>query len=158
LLGFERADSYQLSLAAEERGDVFDTIDVGALSIGNPHAIVWVESVERAPVELVGPRIEGHTRFPSRVNVGFAEIVSGGQLNLRVYERGVGETQACGTGACAAAVYGIQTGKLESPVTVVLPGGKLEIEWRGEGEQVIMTGPASFVYDAELLDNGPECD
>lgn len=158
LLGCERADSYPLTLAAEGHRDALDVIEIGALSIGNPHAVVWVESVERAPVELVGPRVEGHPRFPSRVNVGFAEIVNRSQLNLRVYERGVGETQACGTGACAAAVYGIQTGKIDSPVTVVLPGGTLEIEWRGEGEQVIMTGPASFVYDAELLDNGPECD
>lgn len=158
LLGCERADSYHLTLEAAERHDSHDVIEIGALSIGNPHAIMWVESAERAPVELVGPRVEGHHRFPARVNVGFAEIVSRGQLNLRVYERGVGETQACGTGACAAAVYGIQTGKLDSPVTVTLPGGKLEIEWRGEDQQVIMTGPASFVYDAELSDNGPECD
>lgn len=127
-------------------------IKVGALAIGNPHAVLWVSSTATAPVEELGPILESHPRFPNRVNVGFAERIDEHTINLRVFERGVGETEACGTGACAAAVHGMLTQGLISPVSVHLPGGTLQIEWQGLGEQVIMTGPATFVYDGELFE------
>lgn len=127
-------------------------VKIGALAIGNPHAVLWVSSTATAPVEELGPLLESHPRFPNRVNVGFAERTNDHEINLRVFERGVGETEACGTGACAAAIHGMLTQGLISPVSVHLPGGTLRIEWQGLGEQVIMTGPATFVYDGELFE------
>ncbi|MFC0267671.1 diaminopimelate epimerase [Kushneria aurantia] len=121
-----------------------------ALSMGNPHAVIDVASVDSAPVAQLGPAIEAHPRFPHRVNVGFMEIVAEDRVRLRVFERGVGETLACGTGACAAAVSGIRRGLLTSPVSVTLPGGELTIEWANQATSVIMTGPAVRVFDGRI--------
>ena len=142
----DAALNYELPLYPDQASK----IKIGALAIGNPHAVLWVNSAVSAPVDELGPVLESHPRFPNRVNVGFAERIDAHEMNLRVFERGVGETEACGTGACAAAVHGMLTQGLVSPVSVHLPGGTLQIEWQGMGEQVIMTGPATFVYDGEL--------
>ncbi|GAB3376574.1 diaminopimelate epimerase [Spongiibacter taiwanensis] len=123
---------------------------VGAVSMGNPHVILSVPDVDSAPVETVGPVVESHSRFPQRVNVGFCQIISRTQLRLRVFERGVGETLACGTGACAAVVSGIVQGQLDHCVEVTLPGGALAIEWQGLGHPVIMTGPATTVFEGQI--------
>ncbi|WP_373083517.1 diaminopimelate epimerase [Zhongshania sp.] len=123
---------------------------VGAVSMGNPHVILPVADVDTAPVAEVGPIAEQHPRFPQRVNVGFMQIIDRDTIKLRVFERGVGETLACGTGACAAVVSGIEQGKLNSNVTVHLPGGSLTIEWQGAGQPVIMTGPATTVFEGQI--------
>jgi len=127
---------------------------VSVLSMGNPHAVQVVPSVEAAPVTKDGPVIENHDRFPRRVNAGFMEVVDRHRIRLRVWERGVGETLACGTGACAAAVAGIRRGLLESPVEVETRGGRLTIEWVGQGTTappaVRMTGPATKVFEGEI--------
>ncbi|QTF92629.1 diaminopimelate epimerase [Halomonas sp. BM-2019] len=125
-------------------------VEIGAVSLGNPHAVLRVDDVERAPVARLGPAIEAHPRFPKRVNVGFMEVVSPHEIRLRVYERGSGETLACGTGACAAVACGVRQGLLESPVTVHLPGGDLAIEWAGPGTPLAMTGPAVRVFDGRI--------
>ncbi|MFG6667826.1 diaminopimelate epimerase [Halomonas sp. HNIBRBA4712] len=130
-----------------------ESLSIGAVSMGNPHAVLTVESVERAPVERVGPLLEAHPRFPRRVNVGFMQVDSKSEIRLRVYERGSGETLACGTGACAAVASGIRQGLLQSPVTVHLPGGRLTIEWPGEQESLIMVGPATRVFDGRVTLN-----
>jgi len=121
---------------------------VSVLSMGNPHAVQRVDDVESAPVTADGPLIERHVRFPHRVNAGFMQVVGPHEIRLRVWERGVGETLACGTGACAAAVAGIRCGRLESPVRVVTRGGVLTIEWTGGS--VMMTGPATKVFEGEI--------
>ena len=121
-----------------------------ALEIGNPHALFQVESVATAPLETLGPLLQDHVLFPQRVNVGFFERLSDDQINLRVFERGVGETRACGSGACAAVIAGIRLGLLTNKVTVNLSGGPLEIEYAGEGEPVFLIGPATTVYRARL--------
>jgi diaminopimelate epimerase len=126
------------------------TVEVSALSMGNPHAVQVVDDVDRAPVTSEGPLIERHTRFPERVNVGYMQIVDRHHIRLRVYERGAGETLACGTGACAAVVAGISRGLLESPVTVTTRGGDLAIAWDGPSRPVLMTGPAQTVFEGEL--------
>ncbi|HAC68531.1 MAG TPA: diaminopimelate epimerase [Pseudomonas sp.] len=126
------------------------TVDIAALSMGNPHAVLRVEDVHNAPVHTLGPKIEHHTRFPQRVNVGFLQVVDRHQALLRVWERGAGETQACGTGACAAAVAAISQGWMDSPVSLDLPGGRLSIEWAGPGKPVMMTGPAVRVYEGQI--------
>lgn len=125
------------------------TIEIGAVSMGNPHAVMLVDSVKAAPVATIGPKIEKHELFPQRCNAGFMQIVSRDEINLRVYERGVGETLACGTGACAAVVSGILRGLLNNNVTVNLLGGALTIEWAGEGKPVIMTGAATRVFEGK---------
>ncbi len=127
------------------------SLEIGAVSMGNPHAILRVDDVGTADVEELGPLIESHEDFPQRVNAGFMQVVSDTEINLRVFERGVGETLACGTGACAAVVYGINRGWLRDTVTVNLPGGKLLISWGGEGEPVIMTGPTAVVFEGNIL-------
>jgi diaminopimelate epimerase len=124
--------------------------EFSAVSMGNPHAVLRVDDVRRAPVETVGPAIESHPLFPERVNVGFLEIVDRHQARLRVYERGSGETLACGSGACAAVVAGIEREWLDSPVDVFLPGGSLTIHWRGRGFPVMMQGPAVTVFEGEI--------
>lgn len=124
--------------------------EFSAISMGNPHAVLRVDDVRRAPVETVGPAIESHPLFPERVNVGFLEIVDRHQARLRVYERGSGETLACGSGACAAVVAGIEREWLDSPVDVSLPGGSLTIHWRGRGFPVMMQGPAVTVFEGEI--------
>ena len=126
------------------------TVFVAVVSMGNPHAVQWVPDVDAAPVAQTGPLIESHPRFARRVNAGFGQIVNRRTLRLRVFERGVGETLACGTGACAAAVIGISQGKLKERVTVSLPGGKLTIAWKGPGQPVYMTGPAEHVFDGQI--------
>ncbi|HRH17708.1 MAG TPA: diaminopimelate epimerase [Aquabacterium sp.] len=125
-------------------------VDVAVVSMGNPHAVMRVDSVEHAPVEELGPQIEGHARFPRRVNAGFLEVVNRGHIRLRVYERGSGETLACGSGACAAVVAGIRLGWLDPTVDVDTRGGRLTIQWAGPGQPVLMTGPAVKVFDGDI--------
>jgi diaminopimelate epimerase len=128
-----------------------DDVEVAVVSMGNPHAVRRVDDVQRAPVvEIEGPQIEGHERFPRRVNAGFMEVVSRSHIRLRVYERGAGETLACGTGACAAVVSGIRLGWLDHRVDVDAPGGRLTIEWAGGDAHVFMTGPAETVFEGEI--------
>lgn len=122
---------------------------ITAVSMGNPHAIIWVADVEAAPVHSVGPLIETHPLFPARTNVEFAEVVSADRIRLRVWERGVGETLACGTGACATAVAGALTGRTDREVTIELPGGELQVRWDAEGI-VYMTGPATEVFRGSI--------
>ena len=131
-------------------------VQISALSMGNPHAVQIVDDVDIAPVATQGPLIERHARFPQRVNAGFMQIVDQHRIRLRVYERGAGETLACGTGACAAVVAGIRRGLLESPVAVQTRGGELTIAWAGIDnpdpmESVYMTGPAETVYEGEII-------
>ena len=131
--------------------DVADeTLETTVVSMGNPHAVQVVDNVETHPVEQHGPLIERHQRFPKRVNAGFMQIVDRHAIKLRVYERGSGETLACGTGACAAAVAGIRRGLLDSPVRVTTRGGDLNIAWCGPGRPVLMTGPAVTVFTGEI--------
>jgi len=133
-----------------ELGGARETVLISAVSMGNPHAVQIVDDVETAPVELTGPLIEHHVRFPNRVNAGFMQVLDRQHVKLRVFERGVGETLACGTGACAAAVAGIRRGVLDSPVRVDARGGQLSISWAGEGEPVLLTGPAVTVFEGEI--------
>jgi diaminopimelate epimerase len=126
------------------------TVEVAVLSMGNPHAVLRVPDIDAAPVATLGPILEGHERFPRRVNVGFMQLRSRGEIALRVYERGAGETLACGTGACAAVVAGIRLGWLDALVDVHTRGGLLTIEWQGSGHPVLMTGPAETVFEGEI--------
>ena len=123
---------------------------ISAVSMGNPHAVQVVVDVDTAPVSASGPEIEHHAWFPARVNAGFMQVLDRHHIALRVFERGVGETLACGTGACAAAVVGIQRGLLDSPVSVAMRGGTLSIAWAGGEQPVMMTGPAVSVFEAEI--------
>jgi diaminopimelate epimerase len=125
-------------------------VEIAALSMGNPHAVQIVDDVDSAPVVALGSQIELHPRFPERVNAGFMQIVDAHHIKLRVFERGSGETLACGTGACAAAVAGIQQGRLQSPVKVSARGGELHIAWQGSTAPVMMTGPAVTVFTGTL--------
>jgi diaminopimelate epimerase len=125
-------------------------VEVHAVSIGNPHAVIRVRDVARAPVDTVGPAVENHPRFPRRVNVGFLEIVAPDHVRLRVFERGVGETQACGTGACAAVAVGRRHGPLAEEVNVDVPGGRMIVRWPGPGEQVWLTGPAETAFEGHV--------
>jgi diaminopimelate epimerase len=127
-----------------------DNVDVAVLSMGNPHAVVRVEDVDKAHVAYLGPLIENHAAFPKRVNAGFLQVLSRTEVKLRVYERGAGETLACGTGACAAVVAGIRQGWLDPKVKVHTQGGVLTIEWQGEGASVMMSGPATTVFTGEM--------
>lgn len=124
--------------------------EISALSMGNPHAVMLVDNVDTAPVLEVGPLLESHERFPERVNVGFMQLQDTNHIRLRVFERGSGETSACGTGACAAVVSGIRRGLLSNDVTVALPGGELQISWPDDESSVWMTGPAEHVFDGEI--------
>jgi len=126
-----------------------ETVGITVVSMGNPHAVQVVADVDAAPVEATGPLIERHPRFPRRVNAGFMQVVDRATIRLRVWERGVGETLACGTGACAAVVAGIRRGLLDSPVRVETRGGALSIAWDGPGTPVLMTGPAATVFEGE---------
>jgi diaminopimelate epimerase len=123
---------------------------VSTVSMGNPHAVQVVDDVDTAPVAETGPQIEHHPRFPKRVNAGYLQVLDRGHVKLRVYERGAGETLACGTGACAAVVAGIRRGLLDSPVQVEARGGRLSICWDGEGEPVYLSGPAVTVFEGEI--------
>jgi len=125
-------------------------VEFGAVSIGNPHAVIRVRSARAAPVDTVGPAMENHPRFPRRVNVGFLEILAPDHVRLRVFERGVGETQACGTGACAAVAVGRRHGPLAEEVRVDLPGGRLIVQWPGPGEPIWLTGPAETAFEGHV--------
>jgi diaminopimelate epimerase len=127
-----------------------ECVEIGAVSMGNPHAVLTVSDVDSAPVATLGPRLESHARFPKRVNVGFMQIVTRNHIRLRVYERGAGETEACGSGACAAAVIGQIQGHLDTVVRVSLPGGDLVISWAGIGQPLYMTGPATRVFEGQI--------
>ena len=143
ILADQRASQYQLTVDGSE-------FEFSALSVGNPHAVILTDSVDSAPVESLGPILESHPFFPERVNVGFMQIIDRGHIRLRVFERGVGETLACGTGACAAVVVGRLQDILDETVTVDLPGGQLKISWGGEGQSVMMTGSATRVFEGEI--------
>ena len=138
--------SYDLSLEPEYT----DIFSISALNIGNPHAVITVPAVDSAPVLLIGPLVERHPRFPEGVNVGFMEVVSRKKINLRVFERGVGETKACGSGACAAVVAGRLQGLLDETVEVQLTGGRLSVTWAGNNDTIKMTGPACKIYEGRL--------
>ena len=142
-LAERRALTYQLEVGGA-------AIEISALSMGNPHAVQLVKDVDAAPVRTQGPAIEAHARFPQRVNAGYIQIIDRGRIKLRVYERGAGETLACGTGACAAVVAGIQRDLLDPRVVVTTRGGDLGISWQGEGKPVLMTGPAVTVFSGEV--------
>ena len=125
-------------------------VDISVVSMGNPHAVQVVTNINSAPVAAYGPLIETHARFPQRANAGFMQVLDRHAIKLRVHERGAGETLACGTGACAAAVVGIRRGLLDSPVRVSMRGGALSIAWNGAGQPVLMTGPATTVFEGEI--------
>lgn len=125
-------------------------VEVAVVSMGNPHAVQRVDDVERAPVALIGPQVEAHERFARRVNAGFMQVKSRSEIALRVFERDAGETLACGSGACAAVVCGIRLGWLDDTVNVHTRGGVLTIHWAGEGQPVMMTGPAVTVFEGEI--------
>jgi len=138
-----RAQTYWIEVAGQ-------SMEISAISMGNPHAVQIVDSVERAPVLVQGPLIENHPRFPQRVNAGYMELLDRHRIKLRVYERGAGETLACGTGACAAVVAGITRGYLDSPVDVHTHGGPLRIAWRGSRSAVLLTGAAETVFEGAI--------
>ena len=123
---------------------------VGVVSMGNPHAVLIVDDVALAPVAELGAKLEYHPRFPNQANIGFMQIIDRNTIKLRVFERGVGETKACGTGACAAVVVGQQQGLLGTKVTTHLTGGDLSIEWQGPGKHLLMTGPSTHVYEGQI--------
>ncbi|MDG2293978.1 MAG: diaminopimelate epimerase, partial [Methylophilaceae bacterium] len=135
----------QYSLALKETA-----INISAVSMGNPHAVVVVDDVNTAPVVEIGAEIESHPHFPQHVNAGFMQVIHPHEIKLRVYERGSGETLACGTGACAAVVSGIQLNLLRSPVLVNMRGGQLNITWTNASSPVMMTGPATIVFEGEI--------
>jgi diaminopimelate epimerase len=143
------ADAEALTYSLQIADD--NSIEIAALSMGNPHAVYQVEDIDTAPVSELGSLIEKHEFFPERVNAGFMQVISPDLIRLRVYERGAGETLACGTGACAAVVAGILRSLLSETVTVELKGGKLSINWKGTGHPVLMTGPATTVYEGHLI-------
>jgi len=126
------------------------TVDIAALAIGNPHAVVQVDDAAAAPVAALGAAVENHPRFPARANVGFMAVESRARIHLRVHERGVGETHGCGSGACAAVAAGIDRGLLDQRVRVSLPGGEAEVEWGGRGESIILRGPVARVFDGDI--------
>jgi len=123
---------------------------VGVVSMGNPHAVLVVDDVESAPVVELGTKLEQHPRFPNKANIGFMQIIDRSTIKLRVFERGVGETKACGTGACAAVVAGQQQGLLDAKVTAHLTGGDLTIDWQGPGHPLLMNGPTTHVYEGQI--------
>lgn len=141
------ADAEAISYPVQVEGR---TVELAAVSMGNPHGVLRVDNVDTAPVHELGLKLEHHPRFPNRANIGFLQVIDEHRARLRVWERGAGETQACGTGACAAVVAGIRQGWLNSPVQIELPGGLLDIEWAGPGKPVLMTGPAVRVYEGQV--------
>ncbi|MGQ0658810.1 MAG: diaminopimelate epimerase [Chromatiales bacterium] len=151
-MGAPRLEPADIPMVAANRANLYDVkvaggrVSVGVVSVGNPHAVLQVDNVDRAPVSTLGPMIERHSLFPEGVNVGFMQVVKPSYIRLRVFERGTGETLACGTGACAAVVIGRLHGRLASQVEVELPGGLLRVNWEGEGEPVWMIGPAARVF------------
>lgn len=155
-MGVPRHDPAQIPLLKPEESKVYSVaveagqIKFAALSIGNPHAVIQVEDVTSAPLETIGAQMERHPIFPERANIGFMQVVGRDEIKLRVYERGAGETLACGSGACAAVVAGIEQDLLDQDVNVGLPGGELKINWKGRGQSVFMTGPAVLVYQGQI--------
>jgi diaminopimelate epimerase len=154
-MGEPRFAPRAIPLVAEKEQDRYEIdvvgndFEIGAVSMGNPHAVVVVDDVAAAPVEALGPQIEHAEAFPERCNVGFVQRSSPSAVGLRVWERGVGETLACGSGACAAVAVLRKRGEVDNEVVVALPGGMLEIRWNGPGETLWMTGPATFVFEGE---------
>ena len=142
-LALPEAAAYRLDVAGH-------AVEFGAVSMGNPHAVLTVADVAAAPVAALGAALERHPAFPNRVNVGFMQIVDAAHIWLRVFERGVGETLACGTGACAAVAVGRKDGRLAANVTVQLPGGELEVRWAGPGEHLWLEGPAVVAFEGEV--------
>jgi diaminopimelate epimerase len=143
LVATHQQERYVLSMNGKET-------EIGAVSMGNPHAVIEVDDIRATPVGEFGPIVQADARFPNGVNVGFMEVIDSEHIRLRVYERGVGETRACGTGACAAVVIGRMWSRLGSRVDVELPGGHLQIEWLGDGAPVFMTGPISYVFEGTI--------
>ena len=139
----QRRDNYVVTADGQD-------YQLQCLSMGNPHGVLTVDSIDTAPVNTLGALLEKHPKFPNKANIGFMEVVDSHTIRLRVFERGVGETRACGTGACAAAVAAIQQQRVQSPVDVHLPGGRLQIEWQGENQPVTMTGPATTVFEGTI--------
>ena len=152
-MGLPRLEPEQIPFNTEARALTYTVqvddkdYEISAVSMGNPHAVLLVDNLKDAPVETLGAQLEKHADFPNKTNVGFMQILSSDEISLRVFERGVGETMACGTGACAAVVAGRMRGLLEETVKVHLPGGTLTINWPGEGSPVMMTGTATRVYE-----------
>jgi diaminopimelate epimerase len=138
-----RADTYSLDVGGQK-------IEIGAVSMGNPHAVLVVDSTDAAPVETLGPAIERHSRFPKRVNAGFVEILDRSHIKLRVYERGVGETLACGTGACAAVAVERKRGLLDASVVVSARGGDLRVNWDSPGDNIWLTGPTEVAFEGHV--------
>lgn len=157
-IGIPTFDPKQIPLSTSQRSKQYklkvnnQTIQFSALAIGNPHMVVVVDDVTKCDLEVLGPLLESHVFFPERVNVGFMQLVDRQNFMLRVFERGVGETKACGSGACAAMAAGVQLGILESQTTAQLTGGKLQLEWQGEGNPVMMTGETAMVFQGEIID------
>jgi len=138
-----RADTYSLDVGGQK-------VEIGAVSMGNPHAVIVVDSTDTAPVETLGPAIEKHPRFPNRVNAGFVEIIDRSHIKLRVYERGAGETLACGTGACAAVAVERKRGLLDASVVVSARGGELRVNWDSPGDNIWLTGPAEVAFEGHV--------
>ena len=155
-MGIPRLAPQEIPFAAARQATVYtleacgQPVEISAVSMGNPHAVLVVDEVETAPVATLGPVLEQHPDFPERTNVGFMQVLDRGEVRLRVFERGAGETMACGSGACAAVVAGRIRGLLDERVRVHLPGGFLQIEWRGEGDPLMMTGPATTVFEGQI--------
>lgn len=155
-MGIPRLSPQEIPFTAARQATVYtleacgQPVEISAVSMGNPHAVLVVDEVETAPVATLGPVLEQHPDFPERTNVGFMQVLDRGEVRLRVFERGAGETMACGSGACAAVVAGRIRGLLDERVRVHLPGGFLQIEWRGEGDPLMMTGPATTVFEGQI--------
>lgn len=155
-LGIPKFDPAAVPFVADEERDSYaidvngETVQAAVLSLGNPHAVVEVELVESAPVERLGRLLESHARFPNRANIGFLQVVDADHIRLRVFERGVGETRACGTGACAAMIVGRRAGRLADNVVVDLPGGAVKVHWEGLGSAVWLTGEAVTVFEGTI--------
>jgi diaminopimelate epimerase len=155
-MGVPNFDPASLPFEASREADIYplrvgeQELQIGAVSMGNPHAVIQVADVRAAPVDTLGPAVENHSRFPRRTNVGFMEVVGPEHIRLRVYERGAGETQACGTGACGAVAVGRRLGLLREKVQVDAPGGSMTVRWSGPGEHLWLTGPAVSVYEGTV--------
>ena len=155
-MGVPRFEPAEIPLRAETRETLYRSdyegreISFSAMSIGNPHMVIQVDDVETAPVESMGPFFESHMMFPERANVGFMQVIDRESFKLRVFERGVGETRACGSGACAAMVAGVELGLLAPAATATLRGGDLNLEWQGDANPVMMTGETAMVYQGEI--------
>ena len=155
-MGAPRLDPADIPFQANAQAPLYaisvngETLEIGAVSMGNPHAVLEVPHIDTAPVAKLGPLLEAHSRFPNHANVGFMEIVDRNRIRLRVFERGAGETLACGSGACAAVVAGHAQGLLDDTVTTELRGGDLVVSWQGDDHPVLMTGPATFVFEGTI--------